>query len=63
MSFEFDLSTIVCPICQNNNDKLEVIGLHVFTKDNNDIHPYYDIKCFSCDKIFTKLTPLCIKEV
>ncbi len=62
MSFEFDLSSIVCPTCLGNNDKLEVIGLHVFANDKNDMHPYYEIKCFNCHRVFTKRTPLCIKE-
>ena len=62
MSFEFDLSSIVCPKCDRNNDNLEVIGLHVFTDDKSNISPYYDIKCFNCHKVFTIDSPLCIKE-
>ena len=63
MSFEFDLSSIVCPTCHNNNDNLEVIGLHVFTSDLSNLFPYYDIKCFNCHTVFTKDSPLSIKDI
>jgi len=63
MSFEYDLSLIVCPKCQQNNDNLEVIGLHIFTFDKNNNLPYYAIKCHDCSEVFNKQTPLCLKEV
>ena len=46
-----------------NNDNLEVKGLHIFTADNNNKFPYFEIKCFNCHEVFSKRTPLCIKEV
>ena len=63
MSLEYDLSSIVCPKCHMNNDNLEVKGLHIFTADNNNKFPYFEIKCFNCHDVFSKRTPLCIKEV
>ncbi len=63
MSFEYDLSLIVCPKCHENNDNLEVTGLHVFTSDEGDRPSYYDIWCYNCREIFTKRTPLCLKQM
>ena len=63
MSFEFDLSSVVCPKCHRNNDNLEIIGLHLFTSDNSDKLPFCDIMCFSCSEMFTKRAPICLKEV
>ncbi|VFJ12391.1 hypothetical protein [Candidatus Nitrosocosmicus franklandus] len=64
MSFEFDLSSVICPKCHttSSNDNLEVIGLHVFTLDDGDKLPYYDIECQSCFEVFTKGAPLCLKD-
>ncbi len=63
MSFEYDLSSIVCPKCHENNDNLEVTGLHIFTSDDIYKPSYYDIKCYNCQEVFTKRTPVCLKEV
>ena len=63
MSFEYDLSSIVCPKCHGNNDNLEVIGLHIFTSENNGRLPYYDIKCYSCYEVFTKRATICLDEI
>lgn len=63
MSFEYDLSLIVCPICHSNNENLEVTGLHIFTHDKNNPLPYYEIRCHICHSMFTKNTSLCLKEV
>ena len=51
MYLENDLSAVICPKCNKNN--LEVLRMHVFTRSNLGKHPYYDIKCNNCDKVFT----------
>ena len=63
MYFEHDLSAIKCPKCYENNDDLEVIGIHVFPYSEGDRFSYYDIKCYNCNKVFTKKVFLPIKEI
>jgi hypothetical protein len=53
MYLENDLSEISCPKCNENNDNLEVIRMFVFTKNNLGKEPYFDIKCYNCNEIFT----------
>ena len=43
MYLENDISAVVCPKCNKNNDNLEVLRMHVFTQSNFGKHPYYDI--------------------
>jgi hypothetical protein len=62
MYFEHDLSAIKCPKCYKNNDDLEVIGMHIFPYSEGDRFPYYDIKCYNCNKVFTKQVFLPNKE-
>lgn len=63
MSFEYDLSSIVCPYCQNSNNKLEVIKLHIFTADKSDKLPFYDVKCLSCLEVFPINTATCLRKM
>lgn len=63
MSFEYDLSSIACPKCQKKDDNLEVMRLHIFTADESNRLPYYDIECRSCHEIFPINTAMCLKEV
>ena len=51
MYLENDISSVVCPKCDKNN--LEVLRMHVFTRSNFDKHPYYDLICDVCQKVFT----------
>ena len=54
MYLETDLSEITCPKCYNNsNDNLEILRMYVFTRSNYEKEPYYDIKCYNCNEIFT----------
>lgn len=53
MYLENDLSEISCPKCNENNDNLEVFRMFVFTKSNHGKEPYFDIKCYNCNEIFT----------
>ena len=61
MYLENDISTIVCPKCNENN--LEVLRMHVFTRSNFGKHPYYDILCNDCNKVFTSQTYLSSDEI
>lgn len=61
MYIENDISTVVCPKCDKNN--LEVLRMYVFTRSNIDKHPYYDIFCNDCNKIFTSQTYLSSDEI
>lgn len=63
MYLENDISLVVCPKCNKNNDNLEVLRMHVFTKSNFGKHPYYDIKCNNCHKIFTSEAYLSTDEM
>ena len=60
MYLENDISEVVCPKCNKNNDNLEVLGcmfLHKVTLENICI---YDIICSSCHKVFTSQVYLSI---
>ena len=63
MYLENDISTIECPKCNKNNDNLEMLRLHVFTQSSSGKNPYYDIKCYNCDKVFTKQVFIPIKDL
>ncbi len=64
MSFEYDLSSIACQKCHENNDNLEVTGLPAFTSDDScHRSPYYDIWCYNCREMSSKRTPVCLKQM
>lgn len=63
MTFEFDLSLIVCPTCNRVNDKmLIVIGKHEFYNSYINETPLYEILCQRCKKLFIKRVSLSITE-
>ena len=63
MYLENNISTIECPKCNKNNDDLEVLRLHVFTRSNSGKNPYYDIKCNNCHKVFTSQVYVSANEI
>ena len=63
MYLENDISSVECPKCNKNRDNLEVLRIHVFTRNNFGKHPYYDIICNDCEKIFTSPGQLSIDEI
>jgi hypothetical protein len=63
MYIESDLSEIACPKCNKNNDNLEVIRMYVFTQSNYGKEPYYDIKCYNCNELFTSQVCVSIDEI
>lgn len=63
MYLENDISLVVCPKCNKNNNNLEVLRMHVFTQSNFDKHPYYDLICNDCHKLFTSQVYLSVDEL
>ena len=63
MYVENDISAVVCPKCNKNNDNLEILRMHVFIRSNFGKHPYYDIICNDCHKVFTSQLYLAVDEI
>jgi hypothetical protein len=61
MYVENEISEMECPKCNKNN--LEVLRMHVFTRSNYGKHPYYEIICNCCHKVFTSPACLSIDEL
>ena len=55
--------TFECPKCNKNSDNIEVLRMHVFTRSNFGKHPYYDILCNDCHKVFTSPVYVSIDEI
>ena len=63
MYLENYISAVEYPKCNRNNDNLEVLRMHVFTQSNFGKHPYYDIICNDCHKVFTSRAYFSPEEV
>ena len=63
MYLQNGISAVEYSKCNKNIDNLEVLWMPVFTQSNFGKHPYYDIICSSCHKVFTSQVYLSIDEM
>lgn len=60
----YDLSSVECPKCHDNNNGngIEVLGKHVFL-GSNTMPSLYDFICYKCELIFTLQVLLPLKKM
>ncbi len=66
MLIYYDLSSVECPKCHDddnyNGNDIEVLGKHVFS-DCNTMPSLYDFICYKCEQIFTLQILLPLKRI